>query len=185
MKHMPFSRAMRRQRGGVALQVTLVLLVIGMVVGAALARGTFIQTKVASNFYDRQIAFQSAQAALRLGENAAQAGSGGLGAFRDCTATAPPCLPNPFADPDAAAQIVTVADADFNPGPLAAGQPQYVVEYLGNFPTAASDFSVKSIGSGYGAHGARSRADFYRITGRSSAPGDDRASVTLQSIYFR
>jgi type IV pilus assembly protein PilX len=186
---------MRRQRGGAVLPVTLMLLLIGLVIGAVVARGAFVQTKVASNFYDRQIAFQNAQAALRLGEGKANSGGGGLGpkgtTFRDCQPSAPACAPNPFTDKDnpATQGMFTVDSSEFdsskNPGGQSGNQPQYVVEYLGNFSAPSSGFSNKSIGSGYGMHGSRPRADFYRITARSSAPGDDRASVTLQSTYYR
>jgi len=198
MKPPPIRRrfaSARRQRGGAVLYSTMILLLIGLVIGAAVGRGAFVQSKVASNFYDRQIAFQVAQAALRVGETKVQDSVGGSGVFRDCTASAPrPCPPNPFTDDTSQINDVSTKDFDFSPNPGAQtdNPPQYVVEYLGNFPVAASEadapstLSVKSVGSSYGVHGGGvARADFYRITARSSAPGDGRASVTLQSIMYQ
>jgi len=174
----------RRQRGGVVLYSTMVLLLIGLVIGAAVGRGAFVQTKVASNFYDRQIAFQIAQAALRVGEAQVQGSADGPAGFRDCTASAPkPCPPNPFTDDASPINNVSTEEFDFrpNPGALPDHPPQYVVEYLGSFPVAAPD---QPVGSNYGTGGS-TQADFYRITARSSAPGDGRAVVTLQSVYQR
>ena len=207
MKHPPTPHhpaRVRRLRGGMTLEITLILLLIVLVIGAAVARGTFVQTKISSNFYDREIAFQAAQAALRVGEARAKAGGGGTGSgqFRDCSTAANPCLPNPF-NPQQTSQIFYVEPDDFDPGKLSAGKPQYVIEYLGKFSvdstgsgSGSSGFFVKNRGSGYGARsggGGRSPSiaasgnsttDFYRITARSSDPGNnDRASVTLQSIY--
>jgi len=58
----PLQRAGQR---GVALVVALLLLVVITLVGLAAVRGTIMQQKMSANMYDRQIAFQNAEAAMR------------------------------------------------------------------------------------------------------------------------
>jgi len=53
---------------GVALVVALILLVVITLVGLAAVRGTIMQQKMTANFYDREIAFQATEAALRQAE---------------------------------------------------------------------------------------------------------------------
>lgn len=149
-------------------------------------RGTLLQQKMTSNFYDRQIAFQSAEAALRQGAMAVQA-SASSSAFYDCSPTGNLCLPNPLVDTNVpAADLVTVPQASFNPGGLATGQPQFVVEYLGNFSLPKSNVTQLSNCAGYAPCGQTAKADFYRITARSGvADVKGRASVVLQSVYHK
>ena len=68
----PVSRSRRLREGrllqragqrGVALVVALLLLVVITLVGLAAVRGTIMQQKMAANLFDRQIAFQGAEAA--------------------------------------------------------------------------------------------------------------------------
>ena len=58
----------RAGQRGVALVVALLLLVVITLVGLAAVRGTIMQQKMASNLFDRQIAFQSAEAAMRAAQ---------------------------------------------------------------------------------------------------------------------
>ena len=53
---------------GVALAVVLILLVVMMLLGLAAMRGTLMEERMTSNQYDRSLAFQAAEAALREGE---------------------------------------------------------------------------------------------------------------------
>lgn len=175
---------------GVALVVALVLLLLITLVGLAGVRGTIMQQQMTSNFYDRQIAFQSTEAALRQAEDAIQAAASPTTAFRDCS---PPsgnkCLTDPFTDPNPipAITITPVLSTAFDAGKLVATQPQYVVEYMGNFPIPSPDVVQLSSCSGYAPCGQTHFANFYRITARSGDPlsAKTRASVTLQSTYRR
>ncbi|WP_266169535.1 pilus assembly PilX family protein [Dyella subtropica] len=178
----------RHGQRGVALVVALVLLVVVTLVALAAVRGTTMQQKMAANFYDRETAYQAAEAALRQGEVAVQAATSSS-VFRDCTpASTNKCLPNPFADStvSSSAAVVTVDKTKFDAGALAASQPQYVVEYLGNFVIPPPSVHQLSNCSGYSPCGAENTADFYRVTARSG-PEDvkDRASVVLQTVYRR
>jgi type IV pilus assembly protein PilX len=194
-----------RQQRGVVLPIALIVLLLLLLVGLFVVRGTLIQTKAASNFYDREIAFQSAQAALRQGETYLTNNPTVVpGAFtgtpvRDCSASsAIQCLPNPFIDSTLvpATNVVSVTTANFDPGPLKVAQPEYVIDYLGQYNSYAQGsqgFQILSMCSNYGAGCGDSKrgnssqtADFFRITARSGpADVDTRATVTLQTIFYR
>lgn len=197
------SRSPRRVRErGAALLVALILLVVITLVGLAAIGTTILQNKAAANQYDRQVAFQSAETALRQAQAAittatanqaipvAQTVLSSAG-FEDCSnvynATPTVCLANPFNDSGvAAADIVTVPASAYSAGPVASGiQPQYVVQYLGAF--VAPTPKVQQIGGQqpYGAASQGQLADYYRITARSADPKtvNGRAIVTLQSTF--
>lgn len=179
---------MRARAGerGAALVVALILLVVITLVALAAVRGTFMQQKMTANFYDREIAFQSAEAALRQGEMAVQAATT-PSTFYDCSPTSGnDCLNDALDDPNLSSRIVTVPTSDFKPGTAATGQPQYVVEYLGNFAAPKSNVNQLSNCSGYAPCGQQQTADYYRITARSGVVDvGDRASVVLQSVYMK
>lgn len=176
---------------GVALVVALILLLVITLVGLAAVGGTILQQKMTSNFYDRQIAFQSTEGALRQGEIAVQAMPASTSStfvpaspVRNCSYNSGNhCLANPFTDPSPSPAFTPtpVSTANFDAGTLAGGQPQYVVEYMGYF--AAPPETVKSLTPASGA--TRHYAGFYRITARNGSPAavQNRASVTLQSIF--
>lgn len=189
-----FSGAQR----GVALVVALILLVVITLVGLASVGGTILQNKMAANQYDRQIAFQASEAALREAEKAIRAATTtqlAPAGFEDCsvpagspdgTAPANYCLTNPFGDAGVpAGQLVTVASANFNPGSVAAAAPQYIIQYMGKFVGAEDD--VRQVGGStpYGAPPSSTQADYYRITARSGNPADvgERAVVVLQETF--
>jgi len=179
------------KQNGVALVVALILLIVITLVGLAAVHGTIMQQKMTSNFYDRQLAFQASEAALRQAEAFVQGTTPpGIGSqIRDCSPTATPvnkCLANPFADTSAtvAGFIQQVPPSWFTPGG-SAGQPQYIVEYLGYFSIPSPKVKQLSGASGYGAN-SQTSAYFYRLTALSGpATIQDRASVTLQTIYRR
>lgn len=185
---------------GAALLIALILLVVVTLVGLAAIGTTILQNRMAANQYDRQIAFQATEAAMRqaaiaITTNAnitattpAPSGNG----IEDCSTptgdTTPVnvCQANPFADAAVATGggvIETVPTADFTQGNLAAAQPQYVVQYMGCFQGPQGsivDISIPGAGSGI-----TSDFYFYRITARSGNPTQvgDRSIVTLQSLF--
>ena len=185
---------------GAALLVALILLVVITLVGLAAIGTTILQNRMSANQYDRQIAFQATEAAMRqaaiaITTNAnitatvpAPAGSG----IEDCStptgSTTPTnvCQANPFSDTalvTGGGAIEPVTQADFDAGNLAAKQPQYVVQYMGCFQGPQGsivDISIPGAGSGI-----TSDFYFYRITARSGDPTlvGDRSVVTLQSMF--
>ncbi|MDE2154955.1 MAG: pilus assembly protein [Xanthomonadaceae bacterium] len=183
---MPPARA-HGQRG-VALVVALILLVVITLVGLAAVRGTIMQQKMASNLFDRQIAFQSAEAAMRAA--AVQLATNPGIVARNCSAGGVVCLVNPFTDPNLpAGSIKTVAagasTGQFTTSAVAASQPQFVVENMGNWfdPSSSTGFNQSANAAQYGAQGTSTTSVYYRITARSGDPATvgDRAVVMLQA----
>lgn len=186
---MPIQRAtsrLPRAQRGVALVVSLILLIVITLVGLAAVSGTIMQNKMASNQYDRQIAFQSAASALRVASDRLLNHPDEIA--RNCRAGGVICLPNPFSDPNLPDDSVhTVTTTDFTASTVATGQPQYVIESLGNNwinPQSDTGFNQTANSAQYGAQGKSSTATYYRITARSGDPAKvgDRAVVTLQTV---
>ena len=174
-----------RQRG-VALVVSLLLLIIVAIVGLAAMRGTLMQQKMASNTFDREQAFQAAEAALRVAT--AVLPTAPIEVSRNCQVQTTVCQPNPFTDPNLPKNsIYTVmggsgSSTTFSASSVAAMQPQYVIEFMGNYtdPNGIGNYTGNSLN--YHTGGGASFL-FYRITARSGDPGKvgDRAVVTLQT----
>jgi len=175
-----------RQRG-VALVVSLLLLIIVALVGLAAVRGTLMQQKMAANIFDREQAFQSAEAALRVAT--AVLPTIGAGYARNCQAAGQLCPTNPFFDttlPNGAIKTVATGTGSalaFTASTVAAAQPQYVIEFMGSYqdPNGIGNNSANMQNAGVQGSGAT--AMFYRITARSGDPATvkDRAVVTIQA----
>lgn len=174
-----------RQRG-VALVVSLILLIVVTLIGLAAVQGTTMQMRMTSNFYDRSVAFQGAEAGLVAGAAALTAGTTNI---RNCGQGGGACGANPFEDsPPPTANIVTVAaGSTYASTGNAAGQPQYVIENMGTFvdPNSNTGFGQTANAAQYGAQGASMTAIYYRITARSGDPAvvGDRAVVIVQAMY--
>jgi type IV pilus assembly protein PilX len=189
------SRGSRSRQRGAALLVALILLIVITLVGLAAIGTTILQNKAAANSYDREVAFQSAEAAMRQAQayitTNAVASAPTPSPIEDCStpsgSTTPTnvCLANPFSDAIASAYIQTVASTKFDAGSLSSGQPQYVIQYLGLF--LAPTPTVRQIGGSrnYGSIDQGQMVDYYRITARSDDPtkAEGRSIVTLQSTF--
>jgi type IV pilus assembly protein PilX len=181
-------RATLKQRTGqrgAALVVALLLLVVITLVGLAAVRGTIMQQKMAGNMYDRQIAFQSAEAAMRAAAASIPTSPGNIA--RNCQSASVICLSNPFNDPNLpAGSIKNLGTADYTAGTLATGQPQYVIENMGNFQDASANtgFNQSANSHNYGVNGGSMSNIYYRVTARSGDPTKvgDRAVVVLQAM---
>lgn len=156
---------------GVALVISLILLVIMTLVGLAGLRTVTLEEKMTANTYDRSLSFQSTESALREAEAIVAA-----------------TVPTPVAGTTCAggvcgAPAVTDTprweDTAFtgwqNASTVVSGSisitPQYIIEYMGGtYPCTPGD--------------SKDTLDCkrYRITARSNA-GDDRAVIILQSMY--
>lgn len=194
----PVSRSRRLREGrllqragqrGVALVVALLLLVVITLVGLAAVRGTIMQQKMAANLFDRQIAFQGAEAAMRAATARIAAYPGDIA--RNCQAGGVFCQGNPFDDPNLdTGKIMTVtsgtASGQFAKSSVAVSQPQYVVENMGNWynPSTSTGFGQSANSHNYGAQGTSTTAVYYRVTARSGNPAEvgDRAVVVLQAM---
>lgn len=179
----------RRQKG-VALIVSLILLVLATLIGLAGVRTTNLQERMSANMYDRSLAFQRAESALRAAEAAITA-NGNINDLQgvDCRPVAGvpcPVIPENTFTGTSANWVVVDSAHDVNSS-RTPGTPQYFIQFMG---TGAADSSygleANADTAAYGVASVENVA-YYRITARSSAPGDavDRSIVVLQSTVKR
>ena len=171
----------RSRQGGVALMVVLILLVLMTLLALVSLRGTLLQERMSSSQYDRSLAFQATEAALRQAEADASAATAIPGAGCDvtpplsglCATPIPTDTPRWLLD-DASWNAIAKPADDAAPG--MAVQPSYIIEYMGEFRgkncTTSGDVSESSCSD---------MEKHFRITARSH--DGDRADVTLQSNY--
>lgn len=189
----------RRERGA-ALIISLILLVLITLVGVASLRNVVLEEKMSANFYDRSLAFQAAEAALRAGEAVAAAQapnhtqSKARGTPTDATQCSSTCSGGLCSPPGyydtSTNEYVPVCEgrwamAGFSGWADATGVslntqagdvPQYFVEYMGdNFPCNPNQPTLNKT------------CARYRVTARSQGDRTDtspsRAEVVLQSVY--
>ncbi len=164
----------RRQRG-VALIISLILLVITTLLGLAAIRSITQEERMAGQSYSRSLAFQSTESALRQAEVLVETNK------PVNTTTACAVISGVMTcPPPAAADTPRWDDSGFTSwtdlsavgtGVLAI-TPQYFVEYLGNsFPCDPEDMVNNLI------------CKRYRITARSAERGGSNTAVMLQSVY--
>lgn len=175
----------RQQRGAVLVVALIFLLVMTTLILASI-RGTVMQERMTSNLYDRSLAFQAAEAALREGErwvleHPPKPTAIGCDADGNCGKPDPDDVPVwqdeanwaiAHSVDDGHGHVIQIGDL---PVP-----PQFLVELLAdNMPevnlceSTAIDPDAPCFA---GPEGLR-----YRITARSGEAG--RAVVVLQSIY--
>ena len=171
--------AMRRSQQGVALVIALVLLVTITLLGLSSMRNTGLQERMSANLFDRALAFQASESALRDAEAAIVPAS-----FPTCTA--PSCLNvcnNGLCSMPLASDVERWNSPAFTGwqntttalGNLVANQPQYFVEDMGVVRQYACKGMVDSVD-------AQCDARRYRITARiTSASG---AVTLLQSSFL-
>jgi type IV pilus assembly protein PilX len=179
-----------RQRG-VVLVVALVLLLVATLIGLAASRGTMLQERMSGNTFDRSLAFQRAESALRAAEAAISANwqivtLNGI----DCSVvSAAQCsiVPADAFTGTSANWINVGAPYDVNAA-LTVGVPQYQIHLLGT-GTADNSFgtSANANSGNYGTNGSPDNVAFYRVTARSSNPvlSGGRAIVVLQTTVRR
>ena len=162
----------RRERG-ISLLVVLVLLLIMTLLGLAILRSTMLEERMAGNMFERSLAFQAAESALREGELIAAAAPVAPASGCDVGVCSEPqsnalerWLDPAFAGWVAAPELQNAAPA---PPPGA-----YFVEFMGLSPTWPGCERQVPIAP-------LCMAPSYRVTARSADVG--RASVILQSNF--
>jgi len=163
-----------RQRG-LVLPMALILLVVLTLAGVGAARVNILQERMVAATYNRQLAFQAAEAALREGERFLQQallpafnGSGGR-------YLAPlPSAPRVWDGWSASAWGTNGITYGGSLGEVAA-QPVYIVEELARTPGS---------GGSLGAGQPQPETVYYRVTARAVG-GNPNSVVLLQSIYRR
>lgn len=180
-----------RVQRGVALVVALILLVVATLIGLSGVRGTNLQERMSANMYDRSLAFQRAEAALRAAEAAITsnwqiATLGGV----DCSPTSGvicTSMPANTFTGTSANWIAVDAAHDVN-DTKTPGTPQYFIQFMGT-GTSQNTLGLEANAdyANYGNSYPPDNVAFYRITARSSAPSEtgDRSIVVLQSTVKR
>lgn len=169
----------RRQRGAIMI-VALIFLVVMTTLILASMRGTVMQERMAANLYDRSLAFQAAEAALRAGELLVVT-SPPKPTATGCDSNGNCGKPDPKEDPvwKDEANWENAHSPDINIGDLPV-PPQFLIELLADGMAEDNTCASTSIDPDApcysGPEGLR-----YRITARSGEAG--RAVVILQSIY--
>jgi type IV pilus assembly protein PilX len=187
-------RSIPRNARGAALVIAMILIIVLALVGLVAMRGTIMQAKMSSNLYDREQAFQAAEAALRVATTLLPTTPNLIA--RNCQAGGAVCEGNPFTDPNFdQSKINTVSPASgssapsngttFSASAVAAMEPQFVIENMGQYtnPSTNLGFGNSANSRNYGVQGSSATATYYRITARSGDPQKvgDRAVVTLQA----
>jgi type IV pilus assembly protein PilX len=177
---------------GVALVIALVLLLVVTVLGLASMRDMTLQERISANMYDRSLAFQRSEAALRAAEAAITSNwqIATLGG-QDCTG-ANACV-------NVGTTAFTAGGANWTNVPTGTtgfevnnsntvGTPQYHIQFIdtGSSPNAMGLASNADAGN-YGNTYPPDNVAHYRVTARSSDPADstDRSIVVLQSTVKR
>ena len=178
---------MRRQRG-VALVVALILLLVVTLIGLAASRGTVLQERMSANSYDRSLAFQRSEAALRSAEAAISANYRitDLGGTDCSVAACPPVPANAFTGTDATWTNVA-ATYDIN-DTVTPGVPQYNIEFMGTGRANSALGTRDNADTGnYGSGAAPDNLAFYRVTARTADPAllGGRSTVVLQTTVKR
>lgn len=188
-------RALGKGQRGATLLVALVMLIVMTLLGLASIRGTSMQERMGANMYDRSLAFQAVESALREAESTISitttvTNSAGLYCLPG--GTPPLCAVTPSGAPGSTttyvdrwndsttqwrsattwwSQIDTAMKGKLSDDDD--GAPEYIIEYMGDFED----------GTGCGRRGSTScRGPRYRITARMP-PVDGRPNVVLQTTY--
>lgn len=167
---------------GVALFISLVLLLVLTIIGVSAVQTTSLEVRMARNDYDSLLAFQAAESALRDAEVAIEAlltvdnfddvGTNGLWEIADMDEA-----PRWETANWAGGSTVVAASAmdEVN------AQPRYIIEHAATVQRAEGI----EIGNDYDNTGAVSDSiEMFRITARGVG-GTDQAIVFLQSVYGR
>lgn len=178
--------APRARQQGISLMVVLILLVVMSVLGIAVLRSSGMQERMAANLYDRSLAFQTAEAALRqiqfniLSDNAIEELQYGK-TLTELRADGKPlgCSANGFCNQDPANGTIeapvwltgSVSTADGKTLPYS-----YAMEYLGTGKGSTVQGVCETT---LGPNSYQCQRPMFRVTVRGEGPG--HAQVVLQA----
>jgi type IV pilus assembly protein PilX len=176
-------RSLRRQNRGVALFLSLVLLLILTIIGVSAVQTTTLETRMARNEHDTLLAFQAAESALRDAENFLETvvttaiftdgGANGLWTIADLGQL------DRWEDPNVWQAGTSVA-APTPAGVVVAEQPRFLIEHIASVLREENAFQISDP---YAATAA-DRIEIFRITARGVG-GTANARVLLQTTYGR
>lgn len=188
----PHAMPVPRRQHGVALFVVLMLLLVMTLLVLASMRSSLMNERMSGATYDRSLAFQLTESALREAEALVTANTNPVFGYNCVTNdTCEPAPSNAFAAGPTACAIgsnLCWVNSTVAQPTVSAGRPQYYIEYLGQFNSDdALGVSTSANQAQYGGAGGSPIAYRYRISARShnptTAPG--RAVVVLQSTVVR
>lgn len=175
--------ASRPRNAGVALFISLVLLLMLTILGVSAVQSTSLEARMARNDHDTLLAFQAAESALRDAENQLEAitsivdftdtGSMGLWTVADLGVT--PRWEDPDTWDIGARHIAAPTNVDG-----VAAEPMYIIEHAA---TVVREENAYQIEDPYG-QSASDRIEIFRITALGTG-GSPQARVLLQSTYGR
>lgn len=178
-------KAARRSRG-VALFISLVLLLVLTIIGVSSVQTTSLETRMARNEHDALLAFQSAESALRDAERFLQTinsvndteafTSGGAGGLWDVADPGQPDRWDVEANWAAGGGNV-VADTEL--GDVVAEPPRFMIEHLANIRRVENPYQIQS-----DYPDSNDRLAMFRITA-IGVGGSANARVMLQSTFGR
>lgn len=168
--------AYRKLQHGSALVISLVVLLILTIIGVTAIGTSTLEEKMAGNSRDQNLAFQSAEVALRdaeayLGGIASTAGFTGNGLY------------DTGAAPDVTASATWTGNASIvvsssNSVATVTTQPRYIIEFVG----ASTPSSDMELSGGYGNGSGQGSVSYFRITARGTG-GSDSSAVIIQEEY--
>jgi type IV pilus assembly protein PilX len=172
-----------RRHRGMALFISLVLLLVLTIIGVSAVQTSTLETRMARNEHDVLLAFQSAESALRDAEDFLEtvvsiagftaAGSNGLWNTPELGDGAR------WDDPDIWDGDGSVA-ADTEVGDVVAAQPRYFIEHIASIEREENAYQIDDPYS----LTATDRVEIFRVTALGTG-GTANARVMLQSTYGR
>lgn len=178
------------RQSGISLIVVLMLLLVMTLLGLAVLRSTLLEERMSSNMYDRSLAFQAAEGALRDAETVIkEAAKAGNKAGFNCSSgtTVCPGIPsNTYTGNVSGCKLGAQecwVDAKVTQK-LQLGPSQYYIQYLGQRTSTDQLGQGSSINQNqYGGSGGTSLENYYRVIARSANPtaAGGRAVVVLQT----
>lgn len=188
-------RTLPRQQSGVALFMSLVMLLIITILGLSSVQTTTMQERMARNARDTNLAFQAAEAAIKDAETLVETFNGLTEFGNDPRVDPTQC----YASPNAASGFYWEAGYNCEPNWAIDGlwsgggfktaatsitgvavQPKYIVEHVKSVVSDVDSLNLDNIGQDTGS----GRAEIFRITVYGTG-GTDTAHVMIQSTYGR
>ena len=175
-----------RQQKGVALFLTLTILLILTVLGISSVQTASMQERMSRNYRDVNIAFQGAEAATAEAEEFLE-GMANIGVFPDDGAGCAAGLCNSidgtarwtglnWDEGDANIIETTITKDELG----AAMEPMYMIEYVAKVTIEQDTLNIGNVGQG----GSSGRAYVFRITSRGTG-GTEASKAMISSLYGR
>jgi type IV pilus assembly protein PilX len=157
------------KQSGAVLMVSMIMLLLLSIIGVTGSQVTSLEEKMAGNSYDQNIAFQSAEEALRSAEQVINAPGFNITTFDGTNNATGRFSPTDRPDYTNANTWVNTSAQAANVIPLVATQPRYFIHYIGNQPSDPLDPSSIPI-------------SMFRIVARGTGR-QDTTRVFLQAYF--